>query len=48
MGSRTALPKLYIGIDIHKKSWEVKDISAGKTITMPASTEQLQEYIQKG
>jgi len=23
MGSNTALPKLYIGIDIYKKSWKV-------------------------
>jgi len=50
MGSNTALPKLYIGIDIHKKSWKVNiytDLSAGKTITMPPSAEQLQEYIQR-
>lgn len=40
----TALPKLYIGIDIHKRSWKVHcatDLFAGKSFSMnpdPKST----------
>lgn len=45
----TVLPKLYIGMDIHKKSWSVHlqtDISDHKTITIPSSNEVLYHYVQ--
>ena len=46
----TALPKLYIGMDIHKKSWSVHlrtDISDHKTLTIPSDCEVLYEYVEK-
>jgi transposase len=46
----TAMPKLYIGLDIHKKSWSVHlrtDISDHKTITMPSHPEVLYDYVFK-
>lgn len=46
----TANPKLYIGMDIHKKSWSVHlrtDISDHKTLTIPACSEVLYEYVDK-
>lgn len=46
----TALqPKLYIGIDVHKKSWSFHyqtDLFDGKTITQPASPTTLIEWVQ--
>ena len=45
----TAGPKLYIGMDIHKKSWSVhirSDISDHKTMTMPPDSERLVDYVQ--
>ena len=45
----TVIPKLYIGMDIHKKSWSVHlrtDISDHKTLTIPSSTEILYHYVQ--
>jgi len=46
----TATPKLYIGMDIHKKSWAVHlrtDISDHKTLTMPANCDVLYDYVQE-
>jgi transposase len=46
----TATPKLFIGMDIHKKSWSVHlrtDISDHKTLTIPSSCEVLYEYVEK-
>jgi len=46
----TACPKLYIGIDIHKRSWKVHcatDLFIGKSFSMPPSTEQLRDYVAK-
>jgi transposase len=46
----TARPKLFIGIDIHKRSWKIHcstDISGGKTFSMPASPEGLKKYVDK-
>ena len=45
-----AVPKLFIGMDVHKKSWTCHfktDLFDYKTITMPADTICLQEYVQK-
>lgn len=45
----TVLPKLYIGVDIHKKSWSVHirtDISDHKTLTIPSDKEVLYNYVQ--
>lgn len=44
----TAIPKLYIGMDIHKKSWSVHlrtDISDHKTLTIPPDCEVLYNYV---
>ena len=44
----TAVPKLYIGIDIHKRSWKVhcaSDLSSGKTFSMSPNALGLQEYV---
>lgn len=46
----TAIPKLFIGMDVHKKSWTVHfrtDLFDYKTVTMPASDTSLVEYVQK-
>lgn len=46
----TAFPKLYIGMDIHKKSWAIhirSDVSDHKPITFPPSSEVLYDYVQK-
>lgn len=48
--SITATPKLFIGVDIHKKSWSVHmrtDISDHNGFTMPASPEMLSDYVMK-
>lgn len=45
----TAVPKLYIGMDIHKKSWSVHfrtDLFDHRGFTMPPVAEQLLEYVQ--
>lgn len=45
----TAIPKLFIGVDIHKKSWSVhirSDISDHKTMTIPPSPERLYAYVE--
>src|SRR5215470_5068106 len=46
----TAVPKLFIGMDVHKKSWTVHiktDLFDYKTVTMPADVQNLQQYIEK-
>ncbi len=46
----TALPKLFIGIDIQKRSWKIHcstDLFAGKSFTMPPDPEKLRENVQK-
>jgi len=46
----TAVPKLYIGIDIHKRSWKIHcstDLFSGKTFTMPPDPEQLRVYTER-
>ncbi len=46
----TALSKLFIGIDIHKKSWRIHtatDLFMGKGLTMPADPEALKTYVDK-
>jgi transposase len=45
----TAIPKLYIGMDIHKKSWSVHfrtDVSDHKTLTIPPDCNVLYNYVQ--
>lgn len=47
---QTARPKLYIGIDIHKRSWKVHcatDLFAGKSFSMSPDPSQLFEYVSK-
>jgi len=44
----TAMPKLYIGLDIHKKSWSVHfatDLCDHRSLTMPAEPEKLEQYV---
>jgi transposase len=46
----TAQPKLYIGIDIHKRSWKVHcatDLFAGKSFSMSPDPQQLRTYVSK-
>jgi len=46
----TACPKLYIGIDIHKRSWKVHcstDLFSGKSFTMPPDPLVLKDYVDK-
>lgn len=43
-------PKLYIGIDVHKKSWTFHyktDLFDGKTITQPANPKTLIDWVSK-
>lgn len=50
LSQTTAIPKLFIGMDVHKKSWTVHfktDLFDYKTVTMPADPHCLQEYVQK-
>lgn len=45
----TAMPKLYIGLDIHKKSWSVHfrtDLFDHRGFTMPPESEKLLEYVK--
>lgn len=45
----TAIPKLFIGMDIHKRSWSVHlrtDISDHKSMTIPANPEVLYDYVE--
>jgi hypothetical protein len=44
----TATPKLFIGMDVHKKSWTViskTDLFDYKTVTMPADPDCLKDYV---
>jgi transposase len=46
----TATPKLFIGMDVHKKSWTAHfktDLFDNKTITLPPDTEVLINYVEK-
>ena len=46
----TANVKLYIGIDIHKRSWKVHcatDLSMGRTFSMRLAPELLRDYVIK-
>lgn len=46
----TASPKLYIGIDIHKRSWKVHcatDLFSGKSFSMPPEATVLKTYVEK-
>ncbi len=46
----TASPKLFIGMDVHKKSWTCHfktDLFDHKTITMPSDPDCLIDYVQK-
>ncbi len=45
----TATPKLFIGIDIHKKQWSVHlrtDIFDHRGFSMPPGAEKLFQYVQ--
>ena len=45
----TAVPKLYIGMDIHKKSWSVHfrtDLFDHRGFTMPPEANRLADYVQ--
>lgn len=45
-----AIPKLFIGMDVHKKSWIVHfntDLFDNKTVTMPADRGALVSYVEK-
>ena len=47
---QTAPPKLFIGIDIHKRSWKVHcatDLSMGRTFSMSPDPEGLREYVER-
>jgi len=46
----TAVPKLFIGMDVHKKSWTVHfktDLFDNKIVTMPAEPSVLITYVEK-
>lgn len=46
----TSSPKIYIGLDIHKKNWSVSiqtDLFFHKTYSMPSKALDLYEYVQK-
>ena len=46
----TAAPKLFIGMDVHKKSWTVhfkSDLFDNKTVTIPTEPTVLISYVQK-
>ncbi|SKB68168.1 hypothetical protein SAMN05660903_02027 [Salegentibacter salinarum] len=45
--STTLIPKLYVAIDIHKRSWKIHcstDLFAGKSFSMRPVPEQLFQY----
>ena len=47
---QTAPPKLFIGIDIHKRSWKVHcatDLSMGRTFSMSPDPKGLWEYVER-
>ena len=46
----TATPKLFIGLDIHKKSWKfhfTTDIVIGSGHSFPPKTELIKNYVDK-
>ena len=46
----TATPKLFIGIDIHKRSWKIHcstDLFSGKSFSMAPDPELLRKYVDK-
>lgn len=47
---QTATPKLFIGIDIHKRSWKVHcatDLFSGRTFSMSPDPEGLRDYVER-
>ena len=45
-----SIPKLFIGLDIHKKSWTVSiqtDLFFHKTYSMPSNAEDLYQYVER-
>lgn len=47
---QTVTPKLFIGIDIHKRSWKVhcaSDISSGKTFSMNPNPIKLKSFVEQ-
>lgn len=45
---QTAVSKLFIAIDIHKRSWKIHcstDLSSGKTFSMALRAELLRDYV---
>ena len=45
----TAVPKLFIGIDIHKRSWKIHcatDLSCGRTFSMSPKPEFLKDHVE--
>ena len=50
LSQTTAIPKLFVGMDVHKKSWTVHfrtDLFDHKTVTMPADPFALLNYVSK-
>jgi transposase len=48
--TNTAEPKLFIGIDIHKRSWHVHmntDLFQGKGMSVPSSATSLKQYVDR-
>lgn len=48
--NESTIKKLYIGIDIHKRSWKIKiatDIFDGKSFSMKPDSEELKKYVDK-
>ena len=48
--SDTATPKLFIGIDTHKRSWYIftaTDLTTGKGFSTNARLEALRKYVEK-
>ena len=46
----TATPKIFIGLDIHKKSWTVSiqtDLFFHKTYSLPSVSEDLYQYVER-
>jgi len=45
-----SIPKIFIGLDIHKKSWTVSiqtDLFFHKTYSMPSNAEDLYQYVER-
>ena len=46
----TALPKLFIGIDMHKANWNIRlatDLFQGKKFTSPSDPHLLRDFVEK-